>query len=52
MKYFFLALFMGFSFVDLIDEKIENFISSTDYGAYITIAHWMGQITDEEFEII
>ena len=42
----------SFSFVDFIDEKIEKFISETDYGAYIAIAHWMGRITDEEFEAI
>ncbi len=40
------------SFVDLIDEKVENFISETDYGAYIIIAYWMGELTDEEFETI
>lgn len=39
----------NFSFVDLIDEKIEDFISNTDYGAYITIAYWMRDLSDEEF---
>ena len=40
----------SFTFVDLIDERIEDFISNTDYGAYVTIAHWMGKITDEELK--
>lgn len=40
------------SLVDLIDEKIENFISDTDYGAYITIAHWMGLVSDDDFSTI
>ncbi len=43
----------SFSFIDLIDEEVENFISNTDYGAYITVAYWMGKITKDEFvEII
>lgn len=42
----------SFSFVDLLDEQIENFISETDYGAYMTIAHWIGMISDEEFSLI
>lgn len=40
------------SFVDLIDERIERFISETDYGAYLTIAHWMNRISDAEFETV
>lgn len=39
----------SFSFIDLINEKIEKFISDTDYGAYITICYWLGQISREEF---
>ncbi len=42
----------SFSFIDLIDEKIEDFISGTEYGAYMTIAHWMNMISDEEFSTI
>ena len=43
----------SFSFIDLIDEEIERFISETDYGAYITICQWLGKITKDEFaEII
>lgn len=42
----------SFSFVDLINEEIERFISETDYGAYITIAYWIGRISEEDFKII
>lgn len=40
------------SFIDLIDENVEKFISETDYGAYITICYWLGKITFEEFQEI
>ena len=42
----------NFSFIDLIDEEIEKFISETDYGAYITICYWLGKISKEEFREI
>lgn len=42
----------SFSFVDLIDEQLETFISDTDYGAYIILAYWIGKITRDEFEDI
>lgn len=42
----------SFSFIDLIDEEIERFISETDYGAYITICQWLGKISKEEFRDI
>ena len=37
------------SFIDLINESDEKFISKTDYGAFAIILHWLGKITDEEF---
>ena len=40
------------SLIDLIDEKIENFISETDYGPYITFAYWLGLVSKEELEEI
>lgn len=42
----------SFSYIDLIDEKIEDFISGTEYGAYMTIAHWMNMISNEQFATI
>ena len=36
------------SLIDLIDEKLENFISETDYGPYITFAYWLGLVSKEE----
>lgn len=39
--------------IDIIDENVEKFISDTDYGALLTIAHWLGKITrDELSEVI
>ena len=38
------------SLIDLIDEKLERFISETDYGKYITIAFFLGRISSEELE--
>lgn len=38
------------SLIDLIDEKLERFISETDYGKYITIAFFLGKITREQLE--
>ena len=40
------------SLIDLIDEKLENFISETDYGPYITFAYWLGLISKEELDEI
>ena len=40
------------SLIDLIDEKLENFISETDYGPYITFAYWLGLVSKEELEEI
>ena len=40
------------SLIDLIDEKLENFISETEYGPYITFAYWLGLISTEELEAI
>lgn len=38
------------SLIDLIDEKLERFISETDYGKYITIAYFLGKITRDQLE--
>lgn len=48
------AQFFAFSLslIDLIDEKLENFISETEYGPYITFAYWLGMITKEELDEI
>lgn len=40
------------SLIDLIDEKLENFISETDYGPYITFAYWLGLVSKEELDEI
>ncbi len=40
------------SLIDLIDEKLERFISETDYGMYITIAYWIGKITRVQLDEI
>ena len=40
------------SLIDLIDEKLENFISETEYGPYITFAYWLGLVSNEELEEI
>lgn len=40
------------SLIDLIDEKLENFISETEYGPYITFAYWLGLVSKEELEEI
>lgn len=40
------------SLIDLIDEKLENFISETDYGSYITFAYWLGLVSKDELEEI
>lgn len=43
----------SFNLIDLIDEKLEDFIDSKDYGKYITIAYWLNKITREElYEVI
>lgn len=34
--------------VDLVDERIDDFISGTDYGSYIVFAYWVGKITLSE----
>ena len=40
------------SYIDLIDQKTENFISNTDYGAYATIAYWLGLLSKEDIDTI
>lgn len=40
------------SLIDLIDEKLENFISETEYGPYITFSYWLGLISKEELDEI
>ena len=41
------------SLIDLIDEKLEKFISETDYGKYISIAYFLDKISrDELYEVI
>ena len=40
------------SLIDLIDEKLETFISETNYGPYITFAYWLGLINKEELDEI
>lgn len=41
------------SLIDLIDEKLENFIAETEYGKFIVLAYWTGAIDREAFfEII
>lgn len=40
------------SLIDLIDEKLENFISETDYGPYIAFAYWLGLVSKEELDEI
>ena len=40
------------SLIDLIDEKLESFISETEYGPYITFAYWLGIIQKEELDDI
>jgi len=36
------------SLIDIIDEKVERFISDTDYGAVLTIACWLGLVSRNE----
>ena len=38
------------SLIDLIDEKLERFISETDYGKYATIAYFLGRISREQLD--
>lgn len=38
------------SIIDLIDEKLEQFISETDYGKYVTIAYFLGRISREQLD--
>ena len=38
------------SLIDLIDEKLERFISETDYGKYVTIAYFLGKITRQKLD--
>lgn len=40
------------SLIDLIDEKLESFISKTEYGPYVTFAYWLGLISKEELDEI
>lgn len=40
------------SLIDLIDEKLERFISESEYGPYITFAYWLGMISKEELDEI
>jgi len=36
------------SLIDIIDEKVERFISEVDYGPLLTVACWLGIITHTE----
>ena len=38
------------SLIDLIDEKLERFISETDYGKYVTIAYFLGKISRQKLD--
>lgn len=38
------------SLIDLIDERLERFISETDYGKYITIAFFLGKISRDQLD--
>lgn len=40
------------SLIDLIDEKLEKFISQTEYGQYIVLAYWLNKISEEELNKI
>lgn len=40
------------SLIDLIDEKLENFIADTDYGPFITFAYWLKQIEKSDLDKI
>lgn len=36
------------SFIDLVNEENENYISETDYGAYTLVLNWLGKINKED----
>lgn len=36
------------SLIDILDEKVERFISETDYGPFLTVACWLGLISRDE----
>lgn len=38
------------SFVDLIDEKLDNFLTKTNYGAFSAVSLWTGRIKQDEFD--
>ena len=40
------------SLIDLIDEKLENFIADTDYGPFITFAYWLNRINKTDLDKI
>jgi hypothetical protein len=40
------------SLIDLIDEKLEEFISDTEYGQYIVLAYWLNMISEDEMNRI
>ena len=40
----------SFNLIDLINERMENFLTKTDYGIYIAIAYWLDMISHDEFE--
>lgn len=40
------------SLIDLIDEKLEIFISDTDYGRFAVLAYWLGKISPEDLQTI
>ena len=40
------------SLIDLIDEKLEEFVSETDYGRFIVLAYWLNKISSEELNKI
>ncbi len=36
------------SLIDLIDERLENFIADTDEGPFLTVAYWLNRIGKDE----
>lgn len=38
------------SLIDLIDERLEQFIANTDYGKYIAIAYFLGKISRQQLD--
>lgn len=38
------------SLIDLIDERLENFIAETEDGAFLTFAYWLNLISRDELD--